>query len=257
MSISLVQGLIIALWAFVMGLDDLLEFGLINRPLPAAAVTGIILGDPATGCIVGALAELSFTGLVPMGGASVPDGTTAGVMSAVLAITQNLAPTEAFALSLPFGYLVQYLKVFKNTIFSFFNNVSDRIALQGNYKKLMHFHFLIMSANGLMYAIVMFLCAYAAQNSIASIVSMFPEKLIAGLSIGGGLMPAIGFSMMLSIIYKTKYLPYVLIGFVCACFIDYGTILPVAVIGAAMALISYFSSTDNKGMTEGDDINGI
>lgn len=254
MSITLVQGLLIALWAFIMGLDDLLEFGLINRPLPAAAVVGIILGDPATACIVGALAELSFTGLVPMGGASVPNGTTAGVMSAVLAITQSLNPAEAFALSLPFGYLVQYINVFKNTIFSFFNNISDRIALTGNYKKLVRFHFLLISANGLIYAVVMFLCAYAAQDSISTVVAMFPEKLIEGLRIGGGLMPAIGFSMMLSIIYKTKYLPYLLIGFVCACFIDYGTILPVAVIGVALALISYFTTGKEEG---GQDINGI
>lgn len=254
-SVSLIQGLLIALWAFIMGLDDLLEFGLINRPLPAAAVVGIILGDPATGCIVGALAELSFTGLVPMGGASVPNGTTSGVMSAVLAITQGLAPAEAFALSLPFGYLVQYLNVFKNTIFSFFNDVSDRIAEKGEYKKMIYFHFLLLAANGLIYAVVMFLCAYAAQDSIAAIIAIFPEKLIQGLRIGGGLMPAIGFSMMLSIIYKTKYLPYLLIGFVCACFIDYGTILPVAVIGGALALISYF--TTGKEVEGGQDVNGI
>ena len=62
LQITLTQGLLIALWGFIMGLDDLLEFGLINRPLPAAAMVGLILGDPATGCIVGALAELSFTG---------------------------------------------------------------------------------------------------------------------------------------------------------------------------------------------------
>lgn len=253
--ITLIQGLMIALWAFIMGLDDLLEFGLINRPLPAAAMVGVILGDPATGCIVGALAELSFTGLVPMGGASVPNGTTSGVMSAVLAITQGLAPAEAFALSLPFGYLVQYINVFKNTIFSFFNDISDRSGEKGDYKRLIHFHFLLIGANGLIYAVVMFLCAYAAQDSIASVVAMFPEKLIQGLRIGGGLMPAIGFSMMLSIIYKTKYLPYLLIGFVCACFIDYGTILPVAVIGAALALMSY--NTSSKEVEGGQDINGI
>lgn len=255
LQITVSQGLLIALWGFIMGLDDLLEFGLINRPLPAAAMVGLILGDPATGCIVGALAELSFTGLVPMGGASVPNGTTSGVMSAVLAITQNLSPAEAFALSLPFGYLVQYINVLKNTVFSFFNDISDRIAETGNYKKMIRFHFLTISANGLMYAIILFMCAYAAQNQIGAIVALFPEKLIQGLRIGGGLMPAIGFSMMLSIIFKPKYLPYLLIGFVLACFIDYGTILPVAVIGTAIALINYF--TVSKESTNGGQSNGI
>lgn len=68
-------------------------------------------------------------------------------------------------------------------------------------------------------------------------------------------MPAIGFSMMLSIIFKPKYLPYLLIGFVLACFIDYGTILPVAVIGTAIALINYF--TVSKESTNGGQSNGI
>ena len=37
-----------------------------------------------------------------------------------------------------------------------------------------------------------------------------------------------------------EYMPYLLIGFVAACFIDFSNILPVAVIGTALALITYY-----------------
>lgn len=38
---------------------------------------------------------------------------------------------------------------------------------------------------------------------------------------------------------KAKYVPYLLIGFTAACFIKFGNLMPVAVIGVALALIEY------------------
>ena len=245
-SISLIQGLLIALYGFIMGLDDRFEFALINRPLPAAAAVGIILGDPATGCIVGGLAELAFTGLTPMGGADIPNGTMTGVMSAFLAITMNLAATEAFSLSLPFGYLMQYVHILRKTFCTIFNPISDRIAETGNVNKMVRLHCGVLCLNGLIFAVSMFLCTYAAQDLILVVVEKIPEVIVHGLNVGGGLMPAIGFSMMLSMVYKTKYLPYLIVGFVAASFIDYATILPVAAIGTAIALVMYFNDASKE-----------
>ena len=55
----------------------------------------------------------------------------------------------------------------------------------------------------------------------------------------GGLLPAIGFGILLTIIFRKEYLPYLILGFVITCFIDFGNILPTALIGAALALLYY------------------
>ena len=52
-----------------------------SRPLVAGALTGWILGDPATGFAVGALLEVYLLVSFPSGGARYPEGATAAVVA--------------------------------------------------------------------------------------------------------------------------------------------------------------------------------
>lgn len=257
MEITLLQGLLIALAAAIMGIENCWEFTMLYRPLPAAAITGIILGDPASGCIVGALTELAFAGLMPVGGASVPHGTIAGIMSAVLCISQGLSPTEALTLSLPFAYLMQYINLAKNTLMSFVNPWAERIAASGDAKKPVWFHNMTLGINMLLHAVVAFLCAYAAQNVIGSLVEMAPQTLLHGLELAGGLMPAVGFCMMLSIILKKELIPFLLLGFVLSCYMGASTVLPIALIGLSVALIYYFFIDKENRVERSEENDGI
>ena len=45
--------------------------------------------------------------------------------------------------------------------------------------------------------------------------------------------------MLLKVMLKGEYVPYLLIGFVMASFLDFANLLPVAVIGTALGLITY------------------
>lgn len=70
-------------WGTVVGLD-LVTFpqGLLNRPLVAGAVAGLLAGDPETGLRVGATLELFALDVLPVGAARYPDygpGTVAAV----------------------------------------------------------------------------------------------------------------------------------------------------------------------------------
>lgn len=255
MEITLLQGILIALAAAIMAIDNSCEFAMLNRPLPAAAITGLILGNPAAGCMAGALTELAFAGLMPVGGASVPHGTIGGIMSAVLCISQGLSPMESLTLALPFAYLMQYINLGKNTFMSFVNPIADKIAVTGNVKKLTRFHYLTLGVNMALYAIVAFLCAYAAQNLIGGLVEAAPQTLLHGLRLTGGLMPAVGFCMMLSIIMKKEFSPFLILGFVLSCFMGASTVLPIALIGLSVALIYYFFiNKDNKKEGSGEDV---
>ena len=44
---------------------------------------------------------------------------------------------------------------------------------------------------------------------------------------------------LLKAMLKGEFVPYLLIGFVIACFLDFSNLLPIAVVGVALALISY------------------
>lgn len=247
MQITLIQGLLLTLMTFIVGIDYLMEALFIFRPIMVATFTGIILGDMETGIIAGGLVELAFAGLTPAGGAEPPDPITAGIMTAAISITTKVDPTIALGLALPFSFLMQYVNMFVYSAFAFFMGKADDCATRGDAKGLVRLHVGTLALSALVYAIVIFMCTYVAQDAMKVLVEAMPERLLNGLNVAGGILPAIGFGMLLVVLLKKEYVPYLIIGFVGACFIPYGNILPVAFIGLAIALVDYFKVEPKSG----------
>ena len=57
---------------------------MVSRPLVCGLLAGWVLGDPATGLLVGALLELYLLVSFPSGGARFPEGATATVVAVAL-----------------------------------------------------------------------------------------------------------------------------------------------------------------------------
>lgn len=69
------------------GLDRTAIFQImLSRPVVAAPLTGLVLGDTASGLLIGALLELLWLGRLPMGAAIPPDDTQISIASTFLAI---------------------------------------------------------------------------------------------------------------------------------------------------------------------------
>lgn len=99
---------------------------------------------------------------------------------------------------------------------------------------------------GITYAVMAFLCVYGAQAPMRELVNAMPTWLSHGFQIAGGILPAVGFGVLLKSMLKTEYVPYLLLGFTAACFIKFGNLMPVAVIGAALAFIEYAHARRNS-----------
>ena len=67
---------------------------------------------------------------------------------------------------------------------------------------------------------------------------MLPARLIDGLGVAGGIMPAIGFAVLLKIMMKNVYIPYFILGFVAAAWLKL-PVLAIAAAALAMALIDF------------------
>jgi hypothetical protein len=65
---------------------------MISRPLVTATLTGLVLGDPATGFSLGCLLELIHLWQVPAGGARLPEPGPAAIPGVVLALAAPAAP---------------------------------------------------------------------------------------------------------------------------------------------------------------------
>jgi mannose/fructose/N-acetylgalactosamine-specific phosphotransferase system component IIC len=70
----------LAVWGTLTGLDlaSVLQ-GLLNRPLVAGGIAGVLIGDPASGLAIGACLELFALDVLPVGSARYPDYGAAAV----------------------------------------------------------------------------------------------------------------------------------------------------------------------------------
>lgn len=239
MTVSLTQGILISIFAFIAGIDFWLEGFYIFRPMIVCTVTGLLLGNLTLGIVAGGLTELAFAGLTPVGGTQPPNPIMAGIMTVVIAYTTKHSPAAAIGLSLPFSILMQYIILFYYSAFSILTKKNDEYATNGELKKFANLVIIPTIIVALSYAIFTFLCVYAAQQPMSDLVNSMPKWLSHGFEIAGGILPAVGFGMLLKSMLKIEYIPYLLIGFTAACFIKFGNLMPVAIIGISLALIEY------------------
>ena len=250
MSITLFQAILLALWGFVSGTDRMSEAFFWFRPIIVSSVSGLILGDPVNGCMVAGLTELAFAGLTPAGGAVPPDPVVAGIMGAVFACSAGVSPTAAVGLAIPFSVLMQYIVMLMYTAYSFFMKKIDRMVDDCDVKGLVNINILGLALVGLSYMVFVFLAAYLMQDAISALINNIPAWLMNGLEVAGGVMPALGFGMLLTTMFKVEYTPFLIIGFLAATFGPFENILPVALIGLAFAMYNYFFSGRNQSSAE-------
>lgn len=246
MQITLTQGILLAITAIIIGVDYWLEAFFVFRPLVVSTITGLILGDVKLGLTTGALTELAFAGLTPAGGTQPPNPVLAGFMCTTIAYTTGVDAEAALGLCLPFSFLMQYIILFYYSAFSFFMAGADKAAAEADVNKIVRINALCTGIVALTYGVVVFACTFLAQDAMSALVNAMPAWVTHGLSVAGGILPAIGFGMLLRVMMKTKYIPYLLAGFLMACFIDMNNLLPVALVGAAFALYDFFSARQRK-----------
>ena len=171
MQITLVQGLLIALLVFICAIDKHMETFMWFRPLVVAFFTGIILGDVQLGMQAGAVAELSYLGLLTVGGTVPPDPLFAGLMTTVLAYTTGCDVNTALGLAVPFALIGQWINTGTNTFYAGFLPKVDKCAAAGDEKgiaKVMYTGWILYAA---MFALAAFLSTYALQSGISAFVA--------------------------------------------------------------------------------------
>ena len=249
MEITLIQGILLAVVAFICALDGALEVFFWFRPIVVAFFAGIVLGDIELGCKAGAVAELSYMGMLTVGGTVPPDALMAGMMTVVLAYTTGTSVDTALGLSLPFALIAQWCGIFYNTVFAGFLQPLDKCAAEADTKKFTQIIFLSWFIKAGTYALLVFLSAYALQAPLQAFVNSFPEWLVHGFEVAGGLLPAVGLTLLMVVMLKKENAAYLFLGFLIATFTNVGNVLPIAIAGICIAFIAYLRDEQMKKVT--------
>ena len=82
----------------------------------------------------------------------------------------------------------------------------------------------------------------AVIPAMQALVKAMPGWLTHGFEVAGGILPAVGFGLLLRVMFKAQYIPYLIAGFLFVCYIQVSNLLPVAVLGAGFAVYEFFNA---------------
>ena len=268
MQFSAIQIILVAVWAFIIAIDqfDLLES--LYQPIVTGAVIGAILGDLQTGLIVGGTYQLMTIGNMPVGGAQPPNAVIGGIMATVFAISSGLDTTAAVGLAVPFALIGKYMVTLLFTVMSPVMSVADKMAEKGDTKGIVRLNYLAMGALGLLFAIlcVAGLIGGSALGTTLDAISQQYAWIMNGLSVAGGMMRFVGFAILLRIMLSNDFWGIYFAGFALATIIGYipelsgSALILVAFVGIAIALYDFQTRVairQNAGSGNGGDEDGI
>ena len=178
--------------------------------------------------------------MVPLAGAQPPNIVVGGIIGVSLAILSGLNPTAAVGLSFPFAVIAQMLVTLMFTIFTPLMHTADKYAEEANTRGIELINYSQLVIRFIFWGLIAFVVIFFGAEKTGYLVTLMPEKLIQGFSIAGGMMPAVGFALLLNIMLKKQYVPFLIIGFVLAAYLKLD-ILAISGLGVAIALLEYYS----------------
>lgn len=237
--VTLIQALAVAFFAGIAGIDLFNVLTHIHRPIVAGPVVGIILGHPTEGLVAGATFELMWMGLVPLAGAQPPNVVLGGIIGTAFAIVTGQTAQQAILVAVPFAIFVQVCITFLFTAFSPLMSVADNYAEKLNFKGIANLNYLGMAILFCFYFFIAFTVIYFGTSKAQVYVGYIPKWITEGLQMAGGLMPAIGFGILLNIMLQRQYVAYYILGFLLAAYLNQ-PLLAIALVGLVFALIEYY-----------------
>ena len=238
MDFNAIQILLVAVWSFIVAIDqfDLLES--LYQPIVTGAVVGAILGDLQTGLVVGGTYQLMTIGNMPVGGAQPPNAVIGGVMATVFAVASGLETEAAVGLAVPFALIGQYMVTFLFTVMSPIMAKADKCAENADTKGIDRLNYLAMAALGLLFAAVCVagLVGGSALGETLNAAASKAQWFMNGLGAAGGMMRYVGFATLLRIMLSNDFWGIYFAGFALATIIGY---IP-ALGGSALILIAMF-----------------
>ncbi len=222
-----------------------LQYGMygfrLTEPIICGPLVGLFLGDIKTGILIGGTLQLVYMGVVAVGAAIPVNKTTATTITTALSIIAGLDMNTAIALAVPAAVLGQFDRMAAWTINAPIMHMADRHAENGDYKKMNRLTYLGSLVFFVSEFIPVFISIYFGSQFVTQLHENMPIWLNNWLTVSTKMLPALGFGMLLSMMYKVNYIPYLLIGFVLSTVFG-GSLLAIAIVGTALAMMAFFNS---------------
>ena len=185
-----------------------------DKPIIVGTLVGFVLGDLQTGIICGATFELIFLGAVNIGGAVPSDPTAGTAVATAFVILTGMSTEEAMALAIPTGLLMAQAQMLTYIFPSFFNGYIDSLIERDKDKGFGWMIVFLLLFRTLVEAIFPFIVIFLGTDAITAIMAYLPEVVTGGFSVAGGMLAAVGFAMLLKMIWTKELAVYFFVGYI-------------------------------------------
>lgn len=217
-----------------------------GSPLFYGLILGLVYGKLTEGLIIGATIQLIYIGIIHTGGNMPADQSLAGIIAIPIALQTDLSTELAVGLAVPFGVLGVFLDQLRRISNSYWISRAEKHAEKLNRRGI--FNCAITYPTILLFIITftpVFIITLVGADTVTFIMDAMPQGIIDGFSVAGGVLPALGFAIILLIIGKRELMPYFFIGFFAVAYLGINT-MAAAVFGTCVAAIVLFNSINQK-----------
>lgn len=226
------------LYYVVMWLNVAVGIFHLDRPIVIGPLVGLLLGDLHTGIVLGATFESVFLGVIAVGGAVPADATIGSLIGTAIAIMTKTSGAKALAVGVPVSALGVLLMQVTYAYMPLLLPKMDQLAKAGDEKGIIKYNFIMSALYPLLNAIVVFFALLLGVNAIGDLLKVIPKFVQDGFTAAGAMLPAVGFAMLLNMLFKRKLFGYFFLGFALVVYLKMPN-LGVAIIAIVLALTIY------------------
>ena len=240
---SFITILLIAVVALLAGMEGILDEFQFHQPIVACTLIGLVSGYLEEGIILGGSLQMIALGWANIGAAVAPDAALASVASAIIMVKGLGGATDAqtvidsaIAVAIPLSVAGLFLTMVCRTLAIPIVHFMDAAAEKGNFRGIETWQIIAILMQGVRIAIPAVALCYIPAEAVQAALEAMAAWLADGMSIGGGMVAAVGYAMVINMMATKETWPFFALGFVVACISEI-TLIGLGVIGVVIALV--------------------
>lgn len=252
---SIITIILIVIVAFLAGMEGILDEFQFHQPLVACTLIGLVSGQLEAGIILGGTLQMIALGWANIGAAVAPDAALASVASSIILVLGGQGVdgvSTAIAVAIPLAVAGLFLTMIARTIAVPIVHRMDAAAANAEFGKVELWHILAICMQGLRIAIPAAALLFIPSDTVANFLNSMPAWLTDGMAIGGGMVVAVGYAMVINMMATKQVWPFFAIGF-CLAAVTQLTLIALGVIAVALAFL--YLDLSSKGGSSGGNNN--
>ena len=237
---SIISMVLVVVVAFLAGLEGILDQFQFHQPLVACTLIGLVTGNLTAGVMLGGSLQLLALGWANIGAAVAPDAALASVAAAIILVlggdfsSKGIAVAQGVAIPLAVAGL--FLTMIVRTLSVGLVHTADAAAKKGDIKGVERAHFVALLLQGLRIAIPAALLLMIPAETVKGALEAMPAWLSDGMQIGGGMVVAVGYAMVINMMSSREVWPFFFLGFALAALKEL-TLISLGIIGLCLAVM--------------------